>query len=555
MSNHSQECRLGLASTAIRNDPRMSIRRAAKIYEVPESTVRRRMAGKTSKADTHHGQLNLTAAEEEAIIRYVIDLDSRGFSPRRCDVRDMADLLMAKRGARHVGKCWTDRFIKRQPKLRTRFSRAYDYQRALQEDPHVLDAWFRLVANMRAKYVIQDCDFYNFDETGFAMGMIRTGTVVTRSDRVGKPKAIQPGNREWTTAICCIAADGHIVPPFLCVAGRFHLAAWYSGGHVKTNWVVKPTQNGWTDHDTGLEWLRHFDQHTRVRQKGRYRMLVLDGHESHVNAEFDEYCKANSIVPICLPPHSSHLTQPLDVGVFGPLKKTYGDQISILARANITHITKDDFFPAFRAAFEADFTEQNVKGGFRGAGLVPFNSDAVISKLDIRLRTPTPETSDGLPQPWVSQTPKTATEVISQSTLIKDRVTKHQGSSPTSILNSVDQLTKAAVAVGHQSTLLSSEIKVLREANEALSKRRRAKRTRLQDSGPLTGEEASQLLVEKGAVTQEGRDEGAGEGSSKRRKTSARHCGNCRKAGHNARTCTEAAAVDCPSDPEQKYFI
>jgi hypothetical protein len=70
------------------------------------------------------------------------------------------------------------------------------------------------------------------------------------------------------------------------------------------------------------------------------------------------------------------------------------------------HITKDDFFPAFKAAFEAIFIEKNVKGGFRGAGLVPFNPEAVISKLDVKLQMPTPPgTSDGPPQPWVSQTP------------------------------------------------------------------------------------------------------------------------------------------------------
>jgi hypothetical protein len=86
----------------------------------------------------------------------------------------MANLLLLKRDERRVGKCWTDRFIARQPKLCTRFCRPYDYQRALQEDPDVLNAWFRLVANMRAKYGIQDGDFYNFDETGFMMGMVFT---------------------------------------------------------------------------------------------------------------------------------------------------------------------------------------------------------------------------------------------------------------------------------------------------------------------------------------------------------------------------------------------
>ena len=155
-------------------------------------------------------------------------------------------------------------------------------------------------------------------------------------------------------------------------------------------------------------------------------MLVLDGHESHINAEFDEYCKANSIIPLCLLAHSSHLIQSLDVRVFGLLKKAYGVQISFLARANITHITKDDFFPAFRTAFNKVFTQQNIESSFRGARLVLFNLDAIISKLDIKLRTPTPsETSDSLPQPWVSQTPQTATEALSQSTFIKNRVARH----------------------------------------------------------------------------------------------------------------------------------
>ena len=72
----------------------------------------------------------------------------------------------------------------------------------------------------------------------------------------------------------------------------------------------------------------------------------------------------------------------------------------------------------------------------------------------------------------------------------------------------------------------------------------------MQDSGPLTGEEASQLLVEKGVLEHEGRDEGAGEGSSKRRKTGARLCSICRKPGHNARTCLEAVDIDSSSDSD-----
>jgi hypothetical protein len=98
-------------------------------------------------------------------------------------------------------------------------NRAYDFQRAICEDPELISAWFKLVHNMRAKYGILDCDFYNFDETGFMMGVICASMVVTRADRRGRGKAVQPGNREWATAIECINGEGWCLPPFLIVQG------------------------------------------------------------------------------------------------------------------------------------------------------------------------------------------------------------------------------------------------------------------------------------------------------------------------------------------------
>jgi hypothetical protein len=91
-----------------------------------------------------------------------------------------------------------------------------------------------------------------------------------------------------------------------------------------------------------------------------------------------------------MPAHLSHYLQPLDVGCFGPLKQAYGREIEGLIRMSITHISKLEFLQAFRSAFYTAITENNVRGGFAGAGLVPYDPDKVISKLDIQLRTPTP---------------------------------------------------------------------------------------------------------------------------------------------------------------------
>lgn len=86
------------------------------------------MAGRPSETHAHSSQSNLTITEEDAIIQYISQLDSRGLSPQKADVEDMANLLLLKRDERRVGEYWTDRFIARQPKLRPRFAHPYDYQ-------------------------------------------------------------------------------------------------------------------------------------------------------------------------------------------------------------------------------------------------------------------------------------------------------------------------------------------------------------------------------------------------------------------------------------------
>jgi hypothetical protein len=90
-----------------------------------------------------------------------------------------------------------------------------------------------------------------------------------------------------------------------------------------------------------------------------------------------------------MPPYLSHLLQPLNIACFSLLKRSYSDSISALARNHIYYISKETFLLAFKAAYKLTFTKQNARAGFKGAGLVLFNLEAVLLKLDMRLRTPT----------------------------------------------------------------------------------------------------------------------------------------------------------------------
>jgi hypothetical protein len=139
------EADISLAISAIDQNQIQSGRRAAATYSVPETTLRRRRAGIAARRDCEPKSKKLTKLEEEVVIRHILDIDARGFAPSLGDVRDMADKLLAERGAGQVGKQWPRNFINRTESLITRFNRLYDRQRALYEDPEVIGAWFKLV--------------------------------------------------------------------------------------------------------------------------------------------------------------------------------------------------------------------------------------------------------------------------------------------------------------------------------------------------------------------------------------------------------------------------
>ena len=372
------------------------------------------------------------------------------------------------------------------------------------------------------------------------MGMIFAGMVVTTSDGRGRAKLAQPGNREWATVIQGVNSDGWAIPPFIILAAQYHLINWYEVCDIPTHWPIKTTDNGWTTNEAGLEWIKYFDKYTAARTRGKYRLLILDGHESHHSTEFELYCQAHDIITLCMPPHSSHLLQPLDVGCFGPLKQSYGRQIEGLIRMHVTHVSKLEFLPAFREAFFASITDTNIQGGFAGAGLIPYDPERVISKLDVQLRTPTPSNSrPGTSHTWVSKTPQNPLEADSQTCLIKSRVANHLDSSPTSMLSAIDQFAKGAKAMMHEVALLRTEVSALRKANEALSKRRRAKRTRIQRGGILTVQYVEELQVRQDVGRQEAQETQQISGQVGEHQRKPRYCSICGQPGHTARTCQE----------------
>ena len=111
---------------------------------------------------------------------------------------------------------------------------------------------------------------------------------------------------------------------------------------------------------------------TREKADGHTRVLVYDDHGSHITGQFLEHCNQNNIHILLLPPHTSHLLQPLDVDIFAPLKKTMTNQLDRIIRSQIHKIQKHEFIKCYYNARNIALTKHNIESAWRGAGLLPF---------------------------------------------------------------------------------------------------------------------------------------------------------------------------------------
>ncbi|EED16700.1 transposon, putative [Talaromyces stipitatus ATCC 10500] len=521
-----QEGKILLAISDLKNGKIRSVLRASEIYQIPRTTLRDRLNGIEYRGEKR--------ANKESLLKWILDLDKRGLPPRPSLVEDMADLLLSQRGNRHVSERWVYRFVDCHPEVKLRFSRRYNYERAKCEDIKIIQEHLNRVQEVIQEYGILSEDIYNFDETGFAMGLCASAKVITGSDRYGRPYLLQPGNREWVTVIEAVNSTGWALPSYIIFkATTFYQQGWFE--ILPQDWRLNISKNGWTTDEIGLQWLqKHFIPHTTSRTKGRYRMLILDGHGSHLTPQFDQICTENNIIPVCMPSHSSHLLQPLDVGCFAVLKRQYALHVEQRVRLGFNHIDKYDFLTAFPEARTVAYKAENIQNGFKATGLVPFDPDHVYQKLTVQLRTPTPppsRSSDS--QPSCLQKPQNARQFKRQITTIKKRIDTHK-TSP------LDRIAKAYEVGMNQFVIIQKEVHDLRAANEKEKRKRQRSKKQISHEGDLTVQEAQELIISR---DQASRSNPAVSGESEPQASQPRvrappKCSGCGIIGHKINRCS-----------------
>ena len=327
---------------------------AEKILGLPKSSVTRRVNGGISRSQARQQQQKLSYAQEKVLLKWIKDLTISGYSPGHRLLKEIAEEIRTKRTydlddpsldalqllpQYKLGRDWVPRFIQRHPHLAVVIGRRIDSVRMDGATKPVLEAWFNAYQSIVREYKILEENIYNIDESGFSIGTMESTRIIIDSSLRTKHQA-HPGRQEWVSMVECICGDGTAIAPFGIFKGKNVLENWIPP-KVLNEWFFSANTKGWTSNLHGLEWLKRvFEPATRTKARGQYRLLVCDGHDSHISGSFIAHCLQNRIALLILPPHTSHLLQPLDVAIFGLLKKRLTAALSYLNQAQLVRIQK-----------------------------------------------------------------------------------------------------------------------------------------------------------------------------------------------------------------------
>ena len=385
------EAQLQAALSSITESDGRSVRAIAATYAVPESTLRNRLAGHTSCASAHEHRQSLSSAEEKTLVRWLSNLTRAGFPASPALLVEMAEEVRRSRfklgdgpspQLRPLGKHWSLKFRVRHPDIKGVWTRQIERARYDGVNSDALSKWFDAVRALMDEHQYGPSQIYNMDESGFAVGASQTSRALVNVRDKSSWKKIQ-GRQEWITAIEVVDAAGAVGPPLLIFKSK-HLSTAWIPEHAPTDWHFTTSKSGWTSDSHGYQWLTEvFEPWSRRRLPGPTprRMLIMDGHSSHVTARVISFCMQNAIDLLIMPPHCSYVLQPLDVSAFAPLKRALGKETDKVARLDSSRIARVQWTEMYMRARRFAFSMSNICSGWRATGLYPLYPDVVLEKV------------------------------------------------------------------------------------------------------------------------------------------------------------------------------
>jgi DDE superfamily endonuclease len=346
-SYSEQEDRIKKACSTYHKNPSRKITELAKEFDVPYHALRNRLNGKPSRIDVGGKNKKLSEHQELAIIRFVKVLEGFGIEPRPRFLRGIANRILKADHSNPttppptVGLLWSRRFIERRPELHMQKASPLPAEHKRTHDSESIQDWFLRPKKIMDVYGVVANDIYNMDETGYRTGCGRSHLIITT--RPEKRKfLLDPDNRQHITSMECVSASGYVLPSTIILPGVQMTHNWILS-ELDPSTVLAVSDTGYSNDEIQLNWIKHFNKHTKSRTIGAKRLLLLDGVNSHMEYDFIEYCWDENIIPFTFIPHTTHLCQPLDVKCFQPLKHYHSEAIDNAVRTGDSDFSKIEF--------------------------------------------------------------------------------------------------------------------------------------------------------------------------------------------------------------------
>ena len=370
-----------LAITAVSEG--MSVRRAALEFGVPKSSLQDRISGKVGIDAKSGPPRYLDDFEEEKLVNFLLGCSRIGYARSKKQVLALVSAIVAEKRELDceevvVTKGWWSSFQKRHPQLSLRSGEQLSYARAVAEDPEVFKMYYDLLEKTLIENELLNKPhlIFNCDESGFSLEH-KPGKLIGEKG-TKHLNSITSGDKAQLTVLACVSASGYSMPPMV-IFDRKRLKPDHCNGEIPGS-VYGLSSNGWIDSELFEVWFtKHFLTHIPAV---RPVLLLLDGHSSHYQLPLIQRAAKENVIIFCLPPHTTHLLQPLDKTCFSPLKGYWNEECQkYISRNPGRVINRFNFSEIFARAWKKAMVPSTISSGFHSTGIYPFSRKA-ISVID-----------------------------------------------------------------------------------------------------------------------------------------------------------------------------
>ena len=369
------------AMEAVANGTAPSINRAAKDHGIPPTTLKDRISGRVVHGRKPGPLPYLDKDDEYKLETFLIDSCRVGYGKTRRQVKAIVETVASQKGVLR-GSCisdgWWRRFRERHPNLSLRHGDATGFSRMNAMTRENIEHYFGLLKKCMEEHNLFDHPerIYNMDESGIPLDPKPPKVVSPKGQK--KIRYRCSGQKSQITVIGCCSATGQAIPPFVIFDAKQLNLQWCKGEVPGTRYGL--SDSGWTNKELFSGWLEgHFLSNAVA---GRPLLLLVDGHSSHYDPDTIQFALEHDIVIFCIPPHTTHEAQPLDVSFFKPLKMHWGDVCHQFYQSSPGKvITKFNFSELFSKAWLKTCIPTTICSGFKKAGIVPFNPEILLSRV------------------------------------------------------------------------------------------------------------------------------------------------------------------------------